>query len=263
MDANVAPPSVDSCHCTPADPDAAVVKLTEVPEVTVWLVGFNVTVGAGDGMVTVSVAALVTAVPPALVKTARYSLPLSAVAAVKVSVVDVAPEMDANVAPPSVDSCHCTPADPVAAVKLTEVPEVTVWLVGFQRDCWCRGWDGDGEARRGHSRAPGVGEDSWVSLPLSAVAAVKVSVVDVAPEMDARTSHHRRWTCATAPPQDPSAAVANYRSARGDGLAGWIQRDRWCRGWMVTVSVAALVTAVPPALVRQLGTHCRCPPWRR
>ena len=26
------------------------VKLTEAPEATVWLVGFNVTVGAGDGV---------------------------------------------------------------------------------------------------------------------------------------------------------------------------------------------------------------------
>ena len=44
----LAPPSVDRCHCTVGvgTPDAAAMKLTEVPGVTVWSVGLVVIAGA-------------------------------------------------------------------------------------------------------------------------------------------------------------------------------------------------------------------------
>ena len=58
---------------------------------------------------TVSVAAVVVAVPAALVKTASYSLPfMLAVTPVRVSVVAVAPGTLAKLEPPLVLTCHCT-----------------------------------------------------------------------------------------------------------------------------------------------------------
>lgn len=65
-------------------------------------------VGVPGGRVTVSLAARVVADPAGLVNAARYSLPDIAYAAVKLSVVEVAPGMFENVPPPFVDSCHCT-----------------------------------------------------------------------------------------------------------------------------------------------------------
>ena len=73
---------------------------------TVVLVGCVVIVGP---VLTVSVAALVVAVPTLFVNTAWYSLPLSAAGTLEiVSVVDVAPLTFVNVEPPLVDTCHCT-----------------------------------------------------------------------------------------------------------------------------------------------------------
>src|SRR5437773_1076089 len=72
------------------------------------------------GQVTVSVAALLLAVPRALVKTARYWLPFCDNCAVKVRLVLVAPPMSVN--PEPVLTCHCTvgAGEPLAAaVKVT------------------------------------------------------------------------------------------------------------------------------------------------
>ena len=79
---------------------------------------------------TVSVAALLVAVPAELVNTASYLLPLSAsVVLATVSVSDVAPVIGVNVAPPSVETCHCTVGVGVpdaAAVNVAVAPTVTV-----------------------------------------------------------------------------------------------------------------------------------------
>jgi hypothetical protein len=83
---------------------------------------------------TVSVAAFEVEVPTELVKTARYWLALCPAAAVKLSVVDVAPAMSAN-APPTPAICHRTVGvgSPVAAaVNVAVWPAFTVWFVG----CW-------------------------------------------------------------------------------------------------------------------------------
>jgi hypothetical protein len=84
-----------------------------------------VTVGRG---LTVSVA-VVSAEPPLFVKWARYLLLLSAAVVVNVSGEDVAPTMLLNVAPPSVETCHCrlgAGAPPAAALNETLAPSHTV-----------------------------------------------------------------------------------------------------------------------------------------
>jgi hypothetical protein len=92
---------------------------------------------AGAGLVpeTVSVAGKVVAEPAVFVKTARYWLPfMEAATAVSMSVVEVAPLMLVNTAPPLVLNCHCTVGVglPVAAaVNVTLDPSGTVWLTGF------------------------------------------------------------------------------------------------------------------------------------
>ena len=72
--------------------------------------------------------------PPAFVNTAWYSLPFCpAVVDDTVSVVDAAPEMFVNVAPPLVDTCHWTVGaglPEAAAVKVAVAPALTVTLVG-------------------------------------------------------------------------------------------------------------------------------------
>jgi hypothetical protein len=81
---------------------------------------------------TVNVAAAVVAVPAELVNTARYRLPLSPEAAVKVYVRLVAPVMLLKL--PPTERCHRTVGvglPDAAAVKLTEVPALTVWLDGL------------------------------------------------------------------------------------------------------------------------------------
>src|SRR5437879_12177415 len=84
------------------------------------LVFCSVTVPEGGGAAfTVSVAAVVVAVPAELVNTARYRYPFWDEAVVKLRVVEVAPAPEPllKLAPPSVLTCHCTvgDAEPVAA----------------------------------------------------------------------------------------------------------------------------------------------------
>ena len=77
MALNVVPPLVLTSHCTVGVglPLAAAVKVAVLPALTVWSAGFVVTVERSP---TVNVAAVLVAVPALLVKTASYSLPLSA-----------------------------------------------------------------------------------------------------------------------------------------------------------------------------------------
>jgi hypothetical protein len=131
---NVTPPSVLTCHCTVGvgEPVAAAVKVAVWPALTVWFAGSVVIVG-GVGEFTVSVAAVVVAVPAAFVNTARYWFPFCDKVVVKLRAVEVAPETLLNVTPLSVLTCHCTVGvgEPVAAaVKATVWPAVTVWLAG-------------------------------------------------------------------------------------------------------------------------------------
>src|SRR5258706_3923250 len=103
-------------------------KLAVAPWQTVAFAGPDAVVLA----LTVSVAAVVLALPQALVKTARYLLPLCDVLAVKLSVVLVAPEM--FVKGPPVLTCHCTVGAGLpleAAVKLTGAPSHAVVSLGF------------------------------------------------------------------------------------------------------------------------------------
>jgi hypothetical protein len=137
----------------PLAPELGAVKVTLTPESGLLPASFTVTAGAlkavnmvalcgvvpgfvvmDGGAVTVNVAAVVVAVPTALVNTARYRVPFSPAATGKVSVVAVAPAMLLKMAPPSVLCCHCTVGDgmPVAvAEKLTGDPVLTVAFVGF------------------------------------------------------------------------------------------------------------------------------------
>ena len=80
-------------------------------------------------VLTVNVAAFEVAVPQLFVNTARYCLPLSAADAVNVYVVKVAFAIGVNVAPPSLDTCHCNDGEgkPVAvALNVTVAPAHTV-----------------------------------------------------------------------------------------------------------------------------------------
>src|SRR5579883_2546006 len=130
----VMPPSVLTSHCTVGAglPLAAAVKVAFWPAFTVWLLGLVVTDGAKS---TVSVAALVVALPRLLVKTASYSLPfIAAVTLESVSVVLVAPLMLEKVLPPSVLTSHCTVGDGLplaAAVNVAFWPALTVTSLGF------------------------------------------------------------------------------------------------------------------------------------
>ena len=87
------------------------------------LVFWSVTVPEGVAF-TVSVAAVVVAVPAEFVNTARYRFPFCDEALAKLRVVEVAPERLLNVAPASVLTCHCTVGvgEPVAAAV-----NVAVW----------------------------------------------------------------------------------------------------------------------------------------
>jgi hypothetical protein len=88
-----------------------------------------VVIVGGVAEFTVNEAAAVVAAPAELVNTARYRFPFCDKAAVKLRVVEVAPETLLNVAPPSVLTCHCAVGvgEPVAAaVKVAIWPAVTV-----------------------------------------------------------------------------------------------------------------------------------------
>ena len=83
---------------------------------------------------TVSVAAVDVAVLQTFVKTARYCLALSALVAVKLSVVEVAPSRLLNVTPLSMETCHCTVGaglPEAAAVKVAVVLLHTVCDAGL------------------------------------------------------------------------------------------------------------------------------------
>ena len=124
-------PPLLTCHCTDDEPLVAAVNVAVSPSQTVASTGLVVTVGA---VFTVSVAAVVVAVPAALVNTARYWLPLSAAVAVNMSVVLVAPEIGANDPPPLVLTSHCTVGAGLPlleAVKVAVPPSQTVWSVGL------------------------------------------------------------------------------------------------------------------------------------
>src|SRR5208283_2123117 len=130
---NVTPPSVLTCHCTSGvgTPLAPALKLAMFPALTASELGLAKTTGAES---TVSVAAVVVAVPALFVNTARNSFAFCTAAAVNPYVAEVAPLTLLNVAPPSVLTCHCTVGAGVplaAAVKLALPAAVTVWLVGF------------------------------------------------------------------------------------------------------------------------------------
>ena len=130
----VAPPLVLTNHWTVGAgwPVAAAVNVAVDPAATVWLTGFVVTVGA---KFTVIVAAVVVADPLALVNTARNFVPFCPAATFgTVSVAVIAPATFWNVAPPSVENCHCTVGvgNPVAAaVNVAVWPAFTVESVGF------------------------------------------------------------------------------------------------------------------------------------
>ena len=112
-------------------PDAVAEKTAFAPLTTPMVAGFAVIRGAKP---IVRAAAVVVDVPPVFVNAARYRLPSSPAPAVKLSVVDVAPGMLLNVAPPSELTCHCTVGVGVpvaAAVKVAVPPEITTRLAGF------------------------------------------------------------------------------------------------------------------------------------
>jgi hypothetical protein len=104
---NVVPPFVLTIHCTVGAglPLAAAVNVTVPPTPTDRLTGFSVTVGS---KFTFKDAAVVVALPAAFVKTASYLLPFCPAAAVKLSVVEVAPATALNETPPFVLTIHCT-----------------------------------------------------------------------------------------------------------------------------------------------------------
>src|SRR5438309_1357135 len=113
MSLKVAPPFVLTCH---------------------WTVGAGLPLAAAGGTFTVRVAAVVVAVPQVFVNTARYCLPPSAPAAVKLRVVDVAPGMSVKLTPPLMLTCHCTVGVGVplaAAVNVAVWPAFTVTFAGF------------------------------------------------------------------------------------------------------------------------------------
>ena len=91
-------------------------------------------IGFSQVLSDVSVAAVVVAEPLVLVNTARNWFPFCDANAVKLSVVEVAPAIFVNVAPPLMLCCHCTVGVGVplaAAVNVAVCPAFTVWFTGF------------------------------------------------------------------------------------------------------------------------------------
>ena len=128
---NDVPPFVLTCHCTvgAGDPVAAAVKVAVTPASTDTLVGFVVIAGS---VFTVSVAAVVVAVPCEFVKTASYVFPVCAAVVVKVKVVEVAPATAVNPLPEFTIHCTVGVGVPVAAaVNDADPPAVTVRFVGL------------------------------------------------------------------------------------------------------------------------------------
>lgn len=73
MLANVAPPSVERCHCNvgASVPVAATVKVAALPAMTDWFAGWVVKVAATGAGLTVSKAALLVTLPALLLTTTR------------------------------------------------------------------------------------------------------------------------------------------------------------------------------------------------
>src|SRR6202050_3814180 len=106
---NVPPLFVLTCHCTVGvgEPDAAAVNVAVAHAITVTVVGSVVILGPVFPVFTVRVAFVVVALPAALVKTARYLLVfIATVVLVRLSVVEVAPDIFVNDVPPLVLTCH-------------------------------------------------------------------------------------------------------------------------------------------------------------
>src|SRR5206468_1373902 len=189
------PPSVLTCHCTVGVglPLAADVNVAVLPAHTVWGVGWVVTDG---GTFTVRVAAVVVAVPQVFVNTARYCLPLSAPAAVKLRVVVVAPGMSVNVAPPLMLTCHCTVGVGVplaAAVNVAVWPAFTVRFVGFVVTA---GATLTVRVAGLEVAVPATFVNTaWYWYPVWLAAAVKLSVVEVAPGTTVKLPPPSELTC--------------------------------------------------------------------
>ncbi len=250
---NVVPPSVETCHCTVGVglPEAAAVNVAAAGALTVTLAGLVVTVGAKS---TVSVAAVVVAVPAVFVNTARYCVPFcAAVVAAIVNVVEVAPEMFVNVELPEGADCHCTVGDgepEAAAENDAEAPALTVTLDGFVVTT--------GPVLTVSVAAVEVAvpaafvntaryslpdSDTLVGDTVSVPVVLPASVVslenDEPPLVD--TCH------CTVGVGEPEAAAVNVAAAGADTVAldGFVVTT----GAVCTVSVAAVVVAVPPVFV--------------
>ena len=137
-------PGASDCHCTDgaaqfAGVEPAAVNVAAAGAVTVTPDGCVTIAGAAahDGELTVNVTAFVVVEPNAFVNTASNFVPDSATVVAPVdSVLDVAPLIGVNVAPPSVDSDHCTAGaaqfagvEP-AAVNVAAAGAVTVTPAG-------------------------------------------------------------------------------------------------------------------------------------
>ena len=252
MSAKVTPPSVLTCHCTVGVgvPLAAAVKVTGVPAVMVWLVGSVVTTGA-TAAVTVSVAGALVTLPALFVKTASYSLPVSVALVVKVSVGEVAPVMSAKVTPPSVLTCHCTVGVGVplaAAVKVTGVPAVMVWLVGSVVTTGATAAVTVSVAGALVTLPALFVKTASYSLPVSVALVVKVSVGEVAPVMSAKVTPPSVLTChCTVGVGVPLAAAVKVTGVPAVMV--------WLVGSVVTTGATAAVTVrVAAALVALLAT---------
>jgi hypothetical protein len=133
------PPFVETCHWSAGAgcPLAAAVKVAVFPAVTVWLTGCVVIAGA---VFTVSVAAVLVAVPSVLIASARYWLPdIAPVVPLTVKVAVAEPDTPLpsvkfpKLVPPFVETCHWNAGAglPLAAtVNVAAVPAVTVWFTG-------------------------------------------------------------------------------------------------------------------------------------
>src|SRR5271165_6696993 len=108
------PPLLDSCHCTVGTCAPVAFTVNVAASFTLTVTGFGCisTLGGAVPAVTVSVAGAVVALPTLLLKTARYSRPLSAtVVFATVSTSDLLPESVVSLLqllPKFVETCHCT-----------------------------------------------------------------------------------------------------------------------------------------------------------
>jgi hypothetical protein len=122
-----ATPPLRHCSVGVGVPDAATVKVTEPPAVTVCDDGCVVNDGATVAALTVSVAALLVAVPALFVATQSYEPASVAETALSTSEVPVWPE----IAVPPLRHCSVGVGVPLAAtVNVAEAPAVTVAEVG-------------------------------------------------------------------------------------------------------------------------------------